>query len=459
MKASLLTKRNKIYVCITYNDEYGNIKKKWFGTGLDDNRANRKKANELKEERLEEFRKNYQYMERKESQMLFGDFLTQWLERARPNLQVSTYSTYKMQVDKIATYFNERNIKLLDLKPLDIANFYSNLQKSGKTVQLCEHYHVNIRRALQTALKAGIIPFNPADRIDRPKSPKHIASYYNKKQLEQLFEILDESEDSYGYIFKITAYYGLRRSEVLGIKWKNIDFENNVIILNHTVVQTRLNGKSIIVAKDRMKNQSSLRSLPLLSNIKELLLKEKEKQEKNKKLYGESYENKYSEYLCVDDLGYRINPDTLSSHFQLVLQKNDLPRIKFHELRHSCASLLLEAGVNMKEIQEWLGHSTYNTTADIYSHLDFSSKRNVANILTNTFVDEEIQSAFEGRTEIFDNPKPRRINKYKHRENTKTIDMQMEQTVPNLDDEIAELDKLIKMKEELLRKKKLQDQM
>ncbi len=107
----------------------------------------------------------------------------------------------------------------------------------------------------------------------------------------------------------------------------------------------------------------------------------------------------------------------------------------------------------MKEIQEWLGHSTYNTTADIYSHLDFSSKRNVANISTNTFVDEEMQSTYEGRPEVFDNPKPRHLNKYKHRENTKTIDMQMEQTSPTLDEEIAELDKLIKMKEELLRKK------
>lgn len=91
--------------------------------------------------------------------------------------------------------------------------------------------------------------------------------------------------------------------------------------------------------------------------------------------------------------------------------------------------------------------------------LNFSSKRNVANILTNTFVEEETQPTVEGRTEIFDSPKSRHLNKYKHRENTKTIDMQMEQTAPILDEEIAELDKLIKMKEELLRKKRLQDQM
>ena len=278
MRAGLINKRGKLYIVITYEDELGKEKKKWFGTGLDDNRSNKKIANQLKEEKLEEFRKTYKFMERDGSKMLFADYLQQWLERSKSNLQVSTYSTYEMQVNKISDYFRAKGITLIDLQPLDISNFYVYLQKEGKSIQLCEHYHVNIRKALQTAVRANLIPYNPADRIDRPKSPKHIADYYNKDELTKLFNCMNG--DSFAYIYKMTAYYGLRRSEVMGIKWDAIDFDKNTLTLKHTVIQTRLNGKSVIVAKDRMKNQSSFRTLPLLPEIKEILLDLKKSQDK-----------------------------------------------------------------------------------------------------------------------------------------------------------------------------------
>ena len=89
------------------------------------------------------------------------------------------------------------------------------------------------------------------------------------------------------------------------------------------------------------------------------------------------------DYVWVDEIGMIVNPNTLTNHFQKFLEQHGLPKIRFHELRHSCASLLLACGVSMKEIQEWLGHSAISTTADIYSHLNYSSKLNVANTLTN----------------------------------------------------------------------------
>ena len=184
MRATLAEKRKKIYVVITYEDSLGQTKKKWFGTGLNAVRANRKEANRIKEEKLEEFKQIYKFADNKKSTMLFADFITDWLERVKPNLQISTYSTYAMQVKEIADYFRIKKIKLLDLQPLDIANFYAYLQKQGKSVQKCEHLHVNIRKCLQSAVKANLIPYNPADRIDRPKSPIHISQFYNKEELE-----------------------------------------------------------------------------------------------------------------------------------------------------------------------------------------------------------------------------------------------------------------------------------
>ena len=385
MRGSLAVKRGKYYMIISYKDDFGEWKRKWMATGLDE-KGNKRKAEQLLQEALLDFKNNYQYNTRTESHILFADFIEQWLERAKPNLQISTYGSYLGQVTKIADYFRKKKIKLLDLKPMDIADYYSYLQANGKSIQLCEHYHVNIRRALQTAVRADLIPNNPADRIDRPRSPKHVAKFYNSDELNRFFTAI--KGDKFEYIYRLTAMYGLRRSETIGIKWKNVDFKNNVLTLSHAVVQTRVAGKSIVVAKDRMKNQSSLRSLPLLPEIKEMLLEKKREQEENEKLYGSEYVTKYKEYVCVDALGYRINPDTASSRFRLLLERNNLPKIKLHELRHSCASLLLECGIGMKEIQEWLGHSTYTTTADIYSHLNYTSKLNVADAISSKFKNE-----------------------------------------------------------------------
>ena len=431
MRANITSKRGKLYIVITYEDMTGQIKKKWYGTGLDDIKANKKEAENQKIQIFEEFRKNQQYIKKSNSEITFSEYMKQWLERIKPNLQVSTYATYKMQVDKITNYFANKNIMLLDLQPTDISNFYAYLIKNGKTIQLCEHYHVNIRKCLQSAVKANLIPYNPADRVDRPKSPKHIGNFYTKEELDKLFECL--IGDNYAYIYKITAYYGLRRSEMMGIKWDAIDFQNKTLTLNHAVIQTKVNGKTVIVAKNIMKNKSSYRTLPLLPEIRDLLLELKKKQERNKELYGNQYTSKYADYICVDDLGYRLKPSTVSSHFQLVLNKNNLKKIKYHELRHSCASILLAKGVSMKEIQEWLGHSSYNTTANIYSHLDPKAKNNVANVITKTFdyydeedLENDVDNELGKRDEVFELPTPKPIYSVRHRENQTSVDLELD---------------------------------
>ena len=109
-----------------------------------------------------------------------------------------------------------------------------------------------------------------------------------------------------------------------------------------------------------------------------------EEQQRNKLLYKKSYSDEYADYIYVNKLGERIKPGYITQHFPIVLEKHDMRRIRFHDLRHSCASLLLANGVGMKEIQEWLGHSHYSTTANIYAHLDYSSKMSSAQVISNT---------------------------------------------------------------------------
>lgn len=391
MTGRLTVKNGKYYVVISYQDEHGKNKQKWAATGLDA-KNNKRAAEEVMREIIANFKNEETPTTSMRStvkdKLLFGDYLTHWIEIAKPNLQTSTYAGYKGKIKNIVPYFNERGITLQSIKPTDIQAYYAWLLENGKTIQACTHAHVIIRRALEIAYRTDLIPVNPAAKVEKPKSPKYEAKYYDLKQLRELFECL--KGDKYELMYKMTAFYGLRRSELCGMKWNSIDFDKNTITLNSSVVQTSVNGKLLLIQKDVMKNASSKRTMPLIPGIKEALLKLKEQQDKNKAYFKNGYNQQYLDYVWVDDIGKLVNPNTVTCHFKSFLAQHGLPKIRFHELRHSCASLLIACGVSMKEIQEWLGHSAISTTADIYSHLNYSSKLNVANTLTSVFSGETV---------------------------------------------------------------------
>ena len=254
---------------------------------------------------------------------------------------------------------------------------------------------------------------------------KYQASFYNKQELKELFDCI--KDDPLELIIHITAYYGLRRSEVLGLKWSAIDFNNKIIKINHKVVDVK--GK--LIAKNKMKNITSNRTLPLMPHIEQLLLNEKKRQEQNKALFGNSYCREYLDYVCVNPLGELLKPDYLTQHFVVIQSNHNLKHIRFHDLRHSCASVMLANNVPMKQIQEWLGHSTFQTTADIYAHLDFSSKLSSANAISDALNDEdEKQEQIKNEKQSFEE----RENHY------------------SLDDEIEELERQLEEKRKQRRK-------
>lgn len=254
----------------------------------------------------------------------------------------------------------------------------------GKTVSknTAWHYHTTIHKALNEAVKLNLIPYNPDDRTDVAPPDEYIASYYTESQCMEMLE--KAKGNNLELLINIATYYGLRRSELVGLKWNAIDFENNRITIKHKVTQATVDEKRILVKKNKLKNNKSYRSLPLVDDVRDLLLNEKEKQAKNKKLYGNTYKNT-DNYIFVKDDGEIMKPDTITRNFPKFLLDNGMTKIRLHDLRHTCASLLLANDVNMKEIQEWLGHSSYNTTANIYAHVDIKSKENSAKTISNVF--------------------------------------------------------------------------
>ena len=192
------------------------------------------------------------------------------------------------------------------------------------------------------------------------------------EQLQKLFEIVKGTRLELPVL--VAAFYGLRRGEVLGLKWDAIDFNRGTLTIKRTVTEATIDGAMKIIEQDSAKTKSSLRTLPLVGSFRDYFQKVKEAQELNKKVCGNCYNYDYDGYVFVNELGERMRPNYLTEYFPKYIAKHGMPKMRFHDLRHSCASLLLANGVPLKQIQEWLGHSDFSTTANIYAHLDYRSK-------------------------------------------------------------------------------------
>ena len=375
MVAGHLSEKNgNYYAVLSYTDAFGKRRTKWVNTGLPV-RGNKKKAEAF----LMEERKKFQTAEPVTGGVLFADYIEQWLEVAKPTIAVATYASYCSMVKRvIAPYFRERRITLQGLTPKDIQDFYLEKLKTVSASSVI-HYHANIHRALKHAVKLDLIPTNPADKVDRPKKDRFIGNFYDAEEVNKLFEVSKGTKLEFPILFG--AFYGLRRSEALGLKWDAIDFENDSITIRHTVTSVTLDGKVQLVAADTTKTKSSLRTLPLVPFVKERLLVLKKEQENNRRLCGRSYHKQFAGYVCINEMGDLIKPHYVTEQFPKLLDANGLRRIRFHDLRHSCASLMLANGVPMKQIQDWLGHSDFSTTANIYAHLDYSTKLSSADAM------------------------------------------------------------------------------
>ena len=299
----------------------------------------------------------------------------------RYTVAVPTFTSYSTTVKKIiAPYFREKEVTLKNLTAKDIQEFYlSELERVSPSSVI--HYHANIHKALKYAVKIDLIDVNPADKVERPKKDRYVGSFYDADEVNALFEAAKGSKLELPILFG--AFYGLRRSEAIGLKWDAIDFDQNTIIIRHTITSCDLDGKRVLVASDTTKTKSSMRTLPLVPFMRERLLTLKEEQQENRRLCGRSYIKEYLEYVCVNEIGDLIKPHYVTESFPKLLKAKGMRQIRYHDLRHSCASLLLANGVPMKQIQEWLGHSDFSTTANTYAHLDYSSKLTSADAMLN----------------------------------------------------------------------------
>ena len=371
MVAGHLTLKNgRYYAVLNYRNAGGQRKTKWISLGLPEKGNKRKAEAELARLRAE-------FEPPKEvgdlsSDMLFADYLREWLEIAKGRLAVATYSSYAAMIkEPVGPYFRQRNLTLRELEARHLQMFYSEMLRKVKPNTVI-HYHAIIHSALKYAVKTDMLVQNVADKVDRPKKNSFQPVFLSAEEMQKMFEALRGTKLELPVL--VAAFYGFRRGEVLGLKWDAIDFERGTISVIRTVTTITLDGKQTEIEQQSAKTKSSLRTLPLIGSFREYFLQVKEAQELNKQICGNCYNHEYDGFVFVDELGERMRANYLTSAFPKFLEDHGLRRMRFHDLRHSCASLLLANGVPLKHIQEWLGHSDFTTTANIYAHLDYKSK-------------------------------------------------------------------------------------
>lgn len=378
MTGSLQTKANTYYVVLNIRDEDGKRRQKWISTHLSSTKNNKRKAEQEKIRILQEWQRRLLF----NSDVLFSDYLKQWLEDTKHTISENTYYSYKNTIhNSICPYFEQMKIKLYDLKPFHIQDFYSyKMRNDGVSGNTIWHYHANISKALKYAYQTEKIDSNPADKVWLPKKEKHIAKFYSVDELKTLLEGAKDTKIETVVYF--AAWFGLRRGEIIGLKWSSVDFENKTLSIVGRITDKGESGSKIenIKYREGAKTSSSVRTFPMTDEIVNYLKELKEKQDKQRKRV-KLYNHKWNDYICVDKTGDIISPDYVTRAFPKLCEKCGLRRITLHELRHTNISLLVESNVPMKKIQEWAGHSSYNTTANIYAHIQTESKVELAQTL------------------------------------------------------------------------------
>lgn len=315
------------------------------------------------------------------SYQTFAETTKNWLEKAKTRIDPVTYEGYATLVNHhISPYFEGTGVLLRDLTRKDIQDFFDLKAKSGRvrgkgglSPRTLRVLRCVIHQTLARAVRDGLVSHNVCEDIDLPASVRHEANFFTRGQMEDFLSAI-KGESLYPLIL-VTYTYGLRRSEVLGLQWDCVDFENDLLTIRRTVVRG-----SEVYEKDKTKNQTSRRSFPLLPEIKTLLQNIKVQQEETQKLCGKSYHK--SNYVFTWQDGRPYAPDYVSHKFSKLLKQYGFPHIRFHELRHSSGSNLLCMGFTLKDVQEWLGHSDIKMTANIYGHLDAQRKQTLADAMS-----------------------------------------------------------------------------
>ena len=310
-----------------------------------------------------------------DANMPFSEYMRRWL-LTKTKVEDNTYNGYESMIkaeSRIADYFDNIGATLHNLRPENFEEYYEYLYSNGLVECTVLKHHRLMYQALKYAVKKGPLNYNVLDKIAAPGDSEFTGDYY---KAPEVLELLEKAKDDPMYsTILLTAYYDFRRSEVLGLRWSCVDFDNMIISVERKVVKVIKDGKKVLQDKKKLKSKSSRRNLTLIPIIATVLKQEYDKQQK---AFSNGRCLDPNRHICVSASGVPFDPDYITNHFKVLLKNFGLRTIRFHDLRHTCATLLVINGISLLEVSKWLGHSSLAVTEKFYLHFDVKSQTNLA---------------------------------------------------------------------------------
>ena len=323
----------------------------------------------------------------------FKSLANKWIELKETNITSRTIEGYTAILDnRLIPKLGK--LKIENISPLIIQNLYSEMLKektkyNGKMKTLSPNtvkkHHAVLKAMFNDAYKLGMISINVMDRVTPPKEIPHKADYYTKEDIDTMLPYLMKESLQFISIVLLTATTGARRGEIAALRWNDVDFKKQTIIIRRAV--TLVKGERVL---KKPKTTSRLIQLPdmVVELLRQLLLEEKEK----KMLLGIDWQGingingkVEDNYIFTNQFGFWYYPDSYNNMWLKFLERNKLKVITFHELRHTAASILIFGGLDIKSIQKILGHTKSATTLDVYGHIFQSADEEAASLMTEMY--------------------------------------------------------------------------
>ena len=330
--------------------------------------------------RLNELKMQYAGVElTEESSITLGEWLKRWLdEYKKPILRPSTYSGYGKDIENhILPYLGAK--KLTQLKTADLQKHYNRLLESGRMNNngkgkglanaTVRGIHMVLREALDSAVREGLIPRNPADGTSPPKIHRKEKQVLTKDQLESFMKLIENDEVWYDF-FYTEIITGMRQGEICGLRWEDFDEAKGTLRVARSVDFVK---KELVIGET--KTDDGKRTIYLPDSLRRLLAERKK--------------GAVSEWIFPNLLRpeFPIDPSKAYRHFKKLLGIGGLPDIRFHDLRHTFTSHAANSGIAPKTLSEIVGHSKASFTLDTYAHVTGDMQKNAANIVTNYITD------------------------------------------------------------------------
>ena len=366
-----MLERNNRYQCVIKYQKDGKWEQFWVSTGFKIEKGNLRNAKKRAEEIADIFKDtvkennrnvnnnkmdyydfqsladlnttNYKQDKVTKADWDFYEYMEYWLYNIIQNaVAKDTFVGYKNQVTKrLKDYFTmpEHKKKVKEITADDLDDFYDHLRQQGLKNATIDKYNDNISSAYKFLLRKKLVRYNPTDMVNPIVVEVLEFPTYNKNEILQLFEIL--KGDPIEIPTLIDGYYGLRRSEIIGLRTEVFDFENNNFTVNHVALQAfGKENKEKVYFEDRIKSKKGCRTLPLFPEVKQAILEKLERIERNKKLFGNTYNHKYDGYICVQDNGDLIQPGYFTHRFAKIIKRNNLRKITPHRTKTQYCNII-----------------------------------------------------------------------------------------------------------------------